>query len=314
MGHVDDQDLIPLRPAFDIVRRGYDRAQVDDRFEELQADLHIVMADNQAAAAQAAELARQLEATRQELEGARRELHRLSAPPDTLEGMSPRLKRMVLLAQSEAAELTTRAETAAAERMAQAEQDAGDVRGRYEQMISGMQRRQSEMEAEHRGVIGQAQQHAEDTMAQARQRAAELDAASTAKRKQVEEDFDITMSARRSAATRALADEEARSKFEAQRRITEAERRVTEATEVARRVVTEADQRATAMVEDATRRVEALRAVRHQVAEQLLSSRSTLDNAVQQLTPPPDEESTLAKERHRQHLAPASGLSQQPGG
>ncbi|MGH3930669.1 MAG: chromosome segregation protein, partial [Pseudonocardiaceae bacterium] len=60
MGHVDDQDLIPLRPAFDIVRRGYDRAQVNDRFEELQADLHIVMADNQAAAAQAAELARQL--------------------------------------------------------------------------------------------------------------------------------------------------------------------------------------------------------------------------------------------------------------
>ncbi|MGQ0773427.1 MAG: chromosome segregation protein [Pseudonocardiales bacterium] len=317
MGHVDDQDLIPLRPAFDVVRRGYDRAQVDDRFEELQADLHIVMADNQAAAAQAAELARQLEATQQELYDVRRELQLLSGPPDTVEGLSPRLQRMVRLAKDEAAEITARAEAAAVERMAQAEKDAGGVRGRYEQMISGMHRRQSEMEAEHRGVIAQAQQRGEDTMTQARQRAAELDAEATAKRQQVEEDFDITMCARRSEAARAFADEEARSKSEAERRIAEAdrriaeaERRLAEATEVARRVVTEADQRATAMVGDATRRVEALRTVRHQVAEQLLSMRSTLDNAVRQLAPLPDEDRTLAAEGHRPH---AGTSPQRPG-
>ena len=65
MGHADDHDLIPLRPAFDIVRRGYDRAQVEDRLDELQADLRIVLADSQAGAAQASELSWQLEATRQ---------------------------------------------------------------------------------------------------------------------------------------------------------------------------------------------------------------------------------------------------------
>lgn len=296
MGPVDDQDLIPLRPAFDIVRRGYNRAQVHDRFEELQADLHILMADNEAGAAQAAALARQLEAARGEVDDARRELQRLSAPPDTVEGMSERLKRMVRLAKDEAAGITARAAAAAAKRMADAESDAGDVRSRYEQLISELQRRRSEMEAEHEGVIAQARQQAEETMAQARQRAAELDAESTAKRKQVEEDFDITMAARRSEAMRALANDEAHSKFEA-------ERRITEASDVARRVVVEADQRATAMVADATGRVETLRTVRHQVAEQLLSVRSTLENTFQHLAPLPEEDSTLANARQRTHAA-----------
>ena len=58
MGPVDDRDLIPLRPAFDIVRRGYHRAQVDYRLDELQAHLRIATADSEAAAAQAAELTR----------------------------------------------------------------------------------------------------------------------------------------------------------------------------------------------------------------------------------------------------------------
>ncbi|MGH3915967.1 MAG: chromosome segregation protein [Pseudonocardiaceae bacterium] len=294
MGHPDDQDLIPLRPAFDIVRRGYDRAQVHDRFEELQADLHIVMADNEAGAAQAAELARQLEAARQELDEARRELQRLSAPPDTVEGMSERLKRMVRLARGEAAGIIARAEAAAVTRMAEAESDASDVRGRYEQLISETQRRRSEMEAEHERVLTQARQCAAETVAQAKQRVAELDAASAAKRKQVEEDFDITMSVRRSDAVRASAEEEARSKAAAERRIAEADRRIVEATEVARRVVTEADQRANAMINDATRRVEELRTVRRQIAEQLQSVHATLDHTFEHLAPKTEETSALA--------------------
>jgi hypothetical protein len=160
------------------------------------------------------------------------------------------------------------------------------------------------MDAEHEEVlaqarraaeqaVGQAQQRAEQLLAAARQRTAELDAESAAQRRQVEEDFDITMAARRSAAARALAEQEASSKAEAQRRITEADRRIAEATDVARRIVTEADQHATAQLAEAARRIEQLRMLRNQIAEQLLAARATLDHTVQQLEPLADESSTV---------------------
>ncbi|MGH3924437.1 MAG: hypothetical protein ACRDTT_16505, partial [Pseudonocardiaceae bacterium] len=50
---------------------------------------------------------------------------------------------------------------------------------------------------------------------QAEQRAAELDAESATQRRQVEEDFDITMSARRSETMHTLAEQEATSRSEA---------------------------------------------------------------------------------------------------
>jgi chromosome segregation ATPase len=289
MGPIDDRDLIPLRPAFDIVRRGYDRAQVDYRIEELQAYLRITTADSDAGAAQAAELTRQLEATRQELDEARGELQRLSAPPDTVEGLSARLKRMLRMAQDEAVEITARAEAAAAERMAEAERDAGGLRTRYEEMISETKRRRTEMEAEHQRVLAEAHRQAEEILVRARAQAEELQVEVAARCKQAEEDFEITMSARRREATQAMTEERETSTAEAQRRIAEA-------TEAARRVVTEADHDAVTMVEQATRRVDQLRTVRHQVAEQLRTVHSMLDNAFAHLAPTSVEDSAVPGE------------------
>lgn len=334
MGPIDDRELIPLRPAFDIARRGYDRVQVDDRIDELQANLRIVTADSEAGAAQAAELSWQLEAARQELDEARRELRLLSKPPHTVEGMSERVKRMLRLAQEEAAEVRAKADAAATERLAEAERNTSGLRTRYEEMIADTKRRRSEMEAEHEGVITQAKQQAAETLAQAKKQAADtvaqakqqagqttaqatkqsaetiarakqlaakLESESAAKRKQVEEDFEITMSARRSEVTRAMAEEETTSK-------TEAQRRVDEASEVARRVVTDADQRSTTMISEATQRVENLRILRHQVAEQLRSVSTTIDNAFQHLAPLPEEDTTLISGKAGPP-APAAGRS-----
>lgn len=303
MGPIDDRDLIPLRPAFDIVRRGYDRAQVDYRVEELQACLRITTADSEAAAAQAAELTRQLEAVRQELDEARREVQRLGAPPDTVEGLSERLKRMLRLAQNEAAEIIARAEKDAVTRRATAEQEASGLRTRYEEMISETKRRRSEMETEHQQVLTEARQQATELVTEARRKAGDLGTAAAAQRKQVEEDFEITMSARRTEAMRALTEQEQTSKVEAQRR-------VAEATEAARRVVTEADRNAVALVDEATRRVDQLRMVRGQIAEQLQSVQSMLDTAVQELVPTPQENSVCADERPS---APADATRTNPG-
>jgi chromosome segregation ATPase len=275
---------------FDIVRRGYDCAQVDYQLEQLRADLQIAVADRDAGAAQAAGLARALEAARGEIDDLRAQLKRLAAPPTTVEGMSERVARMLRTAQNEAAEIIAKATTAATAIRTDVEREADGLRARYEQMIGEAQRRRSAMEAENERAIADARRRSEEIVTLAQQRAEQLDAESAARRQQAEEDFDITMSARRRDATRELAQEKASSR-------TEAKRRIDEATDVARRLVTEADQTAVARVQEATRRVEALRTLRRQLTGQLQSVRSKLDEALQHLSPAPEEDDLLAGEQ-----------------
>jgi chromosome segregation ATPase len=279
-----------MRSTFDIVRRGYDCTQVDYQLEQLRADLQIAVADRDAGAAQAAELARALEGARGEIDDLRAQLKRLAAPPTSVEGMSERVARMLRTGQHEAAEIKAKATAAAAATMAGAEREADELRARYEQMIGEAQRRRTAMEAEHERALAEARRRGEQIVAAAHQRAQQLDAESAASRQQAEEDFDITMSARRRAATHELTREEATSK-------TEAKRRIDEATDVARRLVTEADQTAVARVQEATRRLEALRTLRRQLTGQLQTVSSKLDDALRQLSPAPEEDDVLAGER-----------------
>jgi chromosome segregation ATPase len=287
MGSVDDRDLLPMRSTFDIVRRVYDCAQVDYQLEQLRADLRIAMADRNAGAAQAAELARTLEGARGEIDDLRAQLNRLAAPPTSVEGMSERVVRMLRTAQAEAAQIIANATTAATATRAEVEREAEELRARYDQMIAEAQRRRTAMEAEHERVIADARRRSETIVAKAHQRVKQLDAESAARRQQAEEDFTITMSTRRRDAVSALAQEEASSKAEAKRRIDEA-------TDVARRLVTEADHTAVARMQEATRRVDALRTLRRQLTGQLKSVSSKLDEALRQLSPAPEEGDVLA--------------------
>ncbi|MGB6164059.1 MAG: chromosome segregation protein [Pseudonocardiaceae bacterium] len=271
----------------DIVRRGYDCAQVDYQLEQLRAELRIAVADRDAGAAQAAELARTLEAARVEIDDLRAQLKRLEAPPTSVEGMSERVVRMLRMAQQEAAETTAKATITAAEIRADAEREATALRAHYEQLIADAQRQRSAMEAENKRTVADARRRSEEIVTLAAQRSQQLDAESAARRQQVEEDFDITMSARRRDTTRELAQEQASSKAEAKRRIDEA-------TDVARRLVTEADQSAVATVRAATQRVEELRTLRRQLTGQLQSVSSKLDDALRQLSPVPTEDDALA--------------------
>jgi chromosome segregation ATPase len=289
MGFAHDRDLLPMRSTFDIVRRGYDCAQVDYQIEHLRADLQIAVTDRDAGAAQAAELTRTLEAARGEIDDLNAQLKRLEAPPTTVEGMSERVVRMLRNAQKEAAEITAKATAAAAETRAEIEREADELRARYEMMIVEAQQRRSAMEAEHERAIAEARHRGETMVVQAQQRAQQLDAEAAARRQQTEEDFDITMSERRRNAARELAQEETSSKIEAKRRIDEA-------TDVARRLVTEADQTAVARVREATRQVEALRTLRRQVTSQLESVTSKLQDALRRLAPAPEDDDVLTDE------------------
>src|SRR3978361_349405 len=99
-----ERDLLPLGTGFDVVRRGYDRGQVAEDLDRVRAEL-LCPADRDAAVAQASELARALDRTRAHVEELRAQIDRLAAPPDSMEGLSERLQRMLRLAQDEAREM-----------------------------------------------------------------------------------------------------------------------------------------------------------------------------------------------------------------
>ena len=320
MGPDDDRDLLPSLGSsqFDIVRRGYDRAQVDDTVDALQADLQILAADREATMSQAGALAQALDAARRDIEELRGQLHRQARAPISVRGMSERLQRMLRLAQDEAAEIQARAESVAAQTLGRAEEEAADLRDRYQQMIAKTATRRTEMEAEHERLLGVARRQAEELVRSAQDRATALESEAARRRREIEEDFEITMTERRSGVVRELTELEAASGAEAQRcraeAVEDARRRVSEATAEARRLLTDAEQRSTAMVEDAHRKVEQLRTLHHMVAEQLLSVRSMLDDAFRQLGPAPDEESPRHEEHAARPVPPRTVPEQVPSG
>ncbi|AOS62309.1 coiled-coil domain-containing protein [Actinoalloteichus hymeniacidonis] len=285
MGLADDRDLLPLGSGFETVRRGgYNRAQVDEHLERLDTDLRILAADRNAALSQATDLARQLEATRAEVEALHSQVERLNQPPTSLEGMSERLQRMLRLAQEEANEIRSRAETDVADIKARSEAEITELRNHYDRLIAENENRRQEMESEHRELLDKGRRDTERALAEGQAEATRLvteadrarkaaDEESEARRIKVDEDFEIAMSARRTDAMRALAEQEAHSKAEAERRVREAtheaNRRLQEATAESHRRVREATEESNRRVSKAQNQVETLRKHRARLAEQV---------------------------------------------
>lgn len=298
MGLGEERELVPLGPGFDITKRGYHPAQVNEHLERLEAELQLMHADRNAAVSQAADLAKQLERGRSENDELRKQIDRLSLPPTTLEGLSERLQRMLRLAQEESAETKARAEAEAGHIRARAEADGAELRQRYERMLAELEKRRADMEAEHRDVLAKARAEAEQLVSEARAEAERLEQAAQRRREQVEEDFEIAMSGRRTEAMRALAEQEATSKSEAERRVreateeanrrrhdalAEAKARVEEASSEAHRRVREATEESNRRISHAAQRVSALRQLRARVADQLNSARELIADAHVQL-------------------------------
>jgi hypothetical protein len=304
---------------------------------------------------------------RTELMDLRGQVKRLSAPPTTLEGLSERLQRMLRLAQDEANEIRARAEADATQIRGRSEADATALRTRYEKLIAEVDGRRVELEEEHREHMakGHADLDAKNKAADAER--GKLDKASEARRNKVDEDFEIAMSSRRTESMRVLAEQEATSKGEAERRVreateeaarvrakvaeeqrvstAEAERRVREATDGAtktraqiaeeqrvstanaerlvreateeanrrrheaateaqarvqdaisesERRVREATEESTKRINDATNRVEALRGLRAQIADQLRTAHSLITNATPAFDALPEEAEVMA--------------------
>jgi cell division septum initiation protein DivIVA len=254
------RDLLPMHEAqhsFDVVLRGYDRSQVADTIERLEADFRIALADRDAAAARSADLAGQLSALHGEIESLRRKAATASAP--TFENISERIQHMLQLAEEEASEIRRSAETDA---MAVREQTAAEERALLERHAAGqaeVERMLAEARQTAEQIAQKAQIRADELVGKAQERVARLDAESQARRAKVEEDFDIAQRARRAEAARA---EEERERV---------------STEAARQRIAAAEQHAAQLVAEAAAKAEAIREVRDELTGRLVQARQLLD-------------------------------------
>jgi cell division septum initiation protein DivIVA len=253
------RDMLPNHEAqhsFDVVLRGYDRSQVADTIERLEADFRIAIADRDAAAARTADLASQLSAMHGEIESLRRKAATATAP--TFENISERIQHMLQLAEEEAAEIRRAAEVDA---IAVREQTAAEERALLERHAAGqaeVERMLAEARQNAEQIAAKAQIRADELVAKAQERVARLDAESQARRAKVEEDFEIAQRARRAEAARA---EEERERV---------------STQAARQRIAAAEQHAAQLVAEAEAKAEAIRDVRDELTGRLLQARQLL--------------------------------------
>jgi chromosome segregation ATPase len=242
--------------SFDVVLRGYDRSQVADTIERLEADFRIALADRDAAVSRSSDMAGQLSALHGEIESLRRKAATASAP--TFENISERIQHMLTLAEEEAGEIRRAAEIDA---HAVREQTAAEERALLERHAAGqaeVERMIAEARHNAEQIAQKAQQRADELVAKAQERVARLDAESQARRAKVEEDFDIAQRSRRAEAARNEEDRE----------------RVS--TEAARQRIAAAEQHSAQLVAEAEAKAEAIRVIRDELTGRLLQARQLL--------------------------------------
>ncbi|MDT7680074.1 MAG: hypothetical protein QOG57_384, partial [Pseudonocardiales bacterium] len=289
----------------------------------------MLAADRDAAVEQNGQLTRQVNVAWAETDRLKGQMRRLSAPPESVEGMSERLQSMLRLAQDEVSERRKRAEAEATEIVSRAEAEAGELPRQNESIRRQLEHERKQLTFERNKILADAREEADLIRSRAtadadsmrataaaevealRQQADEdrraLDMQSSAKRTQVEEDFDIAMSARRAEAMTTIHRSQVASRDEANGLISnaraEAERRVAEARHTAEATVTEARQAADATIGAAQQRVAELDSVRAHMVARLAELRGVLDKALPQLDP-----------SSQQHTEPAGPGSAPPEG
>lgn len=284
--------------SFSVVRRGYDRAQVDDRLSRLSAELDAAAAGRNAAVEDVRTLTRQRDASRNEAQAARAtsnearaEVERLRAQvaelstiPHSVDGMSERLQQMVRIAQEEVNDMRARATASATQVLTLAQAEADELRER-----SVVERR--EFEEERRAAEESLRAQLDETQTRLDQlrhdsdgQMARLDAELAERRTRAEHGLAAEVEEKRSKMQKELAALEARHKEEAARILEvanqEARNRLTEATNEAQRV--RAESRSDVAV--AQRELEELRGLQHQISEQLTSVRALLDWTLPQIS------------------------------
>lgn len=312
MARPEDRELVPLKPGFDVVWHGFDRAQVKQYLEDLEDEIKLISADRNAALSQVADLTEQLRSAHSRITELGKQVTELVELPKNPDDLDDRCKRMVQLAHHQAAEITARAQAAATHSWSGAEEAAAKLRSGYEKLLGELDKQRQEVRVQHSQVVDQARTQVIEMTTAATNRRHELDKQAEQRRIQIEDEFERTMAAKRQTLAKEIEQQRAEAKADSERRIREATdeatRRVREATDQSERTVREANEQSDRTlretteecgrrVGDANRKVQDLQTLRKQISDQLKSARSLMADAGPLLEPLADE--------HPQAKAPA---------
>lgn len=217
---------------FDVVIRGYDRAQVHELLDRLSRELGVLQADRDASAGREEKLNEQLSDAKMETDALRRSAS--AAGESDFQSMGPRISNMLKLAEEEAAdirrvaveeqtrsrtELESTTETCArmrtaalkeAERVARAAQDNArrvleEAQNRGASLVADAQKRADEMTLHSQETINQAEAKSKSRMAK------------------VAEDFDLSLQSRKAEAARIEQERDQASRHDVRTRIERAQ-------------------------------------------------------------------------------------------
>lgn len=282
---------------FTVVRRGYDRAQVDEQIERLATQLRNAAAARETAVAELEAVGRRLESRQGDLQAARSEsaqrradadslraqVAELSTIPHTVDGMSERLQQMVRIAQDEVNDMRTRATTSASHVLSLAQAEADELRERSEKERKEFESERRTAQEALRGQLEESRARLEQMRAESDGQRAGLDAELADRRGAAERQLTDEMDERRTAMLGELATQEAGRREEAGRIVDsaaqQAKAQLADADAETQRIRAEAR----ADVAAAQRELQELRGLQHQVSEQLTSVRALLDWTLPQM-------------------------------
>jgi chromosome segregation ATPase len=280
---------------FAVVRRGYDRAQVDEQIDMLSTQLRTAVAARESAVSEVDVLSRRLEASigdvqaarsdsaqrRSEADKLRAQVAELSTIPHTVDGMSERLQQMVRIAQDEVNDMRQRATSSAAHVLALAQAEADELRERSEKERHEFETERRSAQEALRSQLEESRTRLEQLRSESDGQRARLDAELADRR--ADKQFAAEMEERRSAMLAELAAQEAARREDAGRILEsaaqQARAQLADAGAESQRVRAEARQE----VAGAQRELEELRALQHQVSEQLTAVRALLDWTLPQM-------------------------------
>jgi chromosome segregation ATPase len=161
---------------FDVVLRGYNTRQVNERVTRLEFDLRTATRERDLARAGNAELAKRLGAAEQELITLRERVRKLADEPVTSENVNERVRMMMDLAAEEIAEQRGAAERELVEQRAELQQRRVQLERKYNEHNDSLDREYDELKAklnrEHEQLMARARAEAAKVTRFAEERAA----------------------------------------------------------------------------------------------------------------------------------------------
>ncbi|MEV7092046.1 cell division protein DivIVA [Amycolatopsis sp. NPDC051045] len=285
--------LLPLRREYTQAWHGFDRNEVRQYLDHVEAQLRRVLSERDAAAAQAAAAAREVESVRQQVASLEARVEELKKPPERLEDLDERMQRTVTLAQARADEIIKRAEVAAEKTWASSTEASKKLRDRYTKLVAELDKQADLLHSEHESALAETRAEVQRLTVEAAQRRELLDNEAERKRRKLEREFEASLAAQKAALEKHVADQRTASKNQAERRLAEAtaeaKRRLDEATAEAKRRLDEATTQAAQRTTAAHRKVERLAEIREQARKSLAMAEDILNRSETQLAALPEE-------------------------